>query len=65
MVVPDSEAPWQLTSLDWSLMQFFSGRERSKSEWRSLIEQVEGLKMVQIFKHPSSVDSVIEIGLAG
>ena len=64
MVVPDKGAQWQLTSLDWGLMQFFSGRERSESEWRKLIEQVDGLKVVQIFKHALSVDSVIEIGLA-
>ncbi|KAK5740539.1 hypothetical protein LTR17_004576 [Elasticomyces elasticus] len=48
-VMPDQGAHWMQTSLDWELM---------------MIEGA-GLKVVEIFRHPQSVDSLIEVELAG
>ena len=62
MVVPDRDAHWQLTSLDWELLMNLAGRERMESEWRSLIESA-GLRVTGIYKHPHSQDSLLEIGL--
>ena len=74
MVVPERDAHWQRTSLDWNLMIHFGQKERREVEWRELIEgisvQVEGeetersLKIVQVWKHAGSVDSLLECELA-
>ena len=69
MVVPDKGAHWQLTSLDWELMMHFGGQERKESEWRELIEstpETDGrlLRVSEIWKHPQSQDSLIEVELA-
>ena len=62
-VLPSQGAHWLLTSLDWEVMTGFGARERTEEEMRALIEGA-GLKIVEIFKHPQSIDSLIEVDLA-
>ncbi|KAK5724658.1 hypothetical protein LTR15_004705 [Elasticomyces elasticus] len=62
-VMPDQGAHWMQTSLDWELMVSLGARHRTEAEMRKMIEGA-GLKVVEIFKHPQSVDSLIEVELA-
>ena len=62
MIVPDRGARWQLTSLDWQLMGFFSGQERTESEWRALFGRA-GLEVVGVWRHPLGIDALIEVAL--
>lgn len=62
-VIPDRDAHWLQTGLDWELMEALAARHRTESEMRAMIESV-GLKVVEIFKHPLSLDSLIEVELA-
>jgi hypothetical protein len=45
-------------------MSCLSSRQRTEAEFRSLMESA-GLKIVGIFKHPQSGDSLIEAELPG
>ncbi|KAF4448913.1 Sterigmatocystin 8-O-methyltransferase [Fusarium austroafricanum] len=60
-VLRDVGAPWQQTSLDWTMMGMLVNRERTESQWRRLLED-SGLKITGIF-HKGS-ESVIEAMLA-
>ncbi|KAK5701716.1 hypothetical protein LTR97_004534 [Elasticomyces elasticus] len=62
-VMPDQGAHWMQTSLDWELMVSLGARHRTEAEMRKMIEGAN-LKVVEIFKHPQSVDSLIEVELA-
>lgn len=61
-ILPNKGAHWALTCLDWELMSSLSARQRTEAEFKSVIESA-GLKIVGIFKHPQSGDSVIETEL--
>ncbi|KAK5729954.1 hypothetical protein LTR17_011471 [Elasticomyces elasticus] len=63
-VMPVQGAHWMQTSLDWELMVSLGARHRTEAEMRKMIEGT-GLKVVEIFKHPQSVDSLIEVELVG
>ena len=63
-ILPDKGAHWSLTCLDWELMSCLASRQRIEAEFRSLMEAA-GLKIVGIFKHPQSGDSLIEAELPG
>ena len=62
-VTPNVGAHWLQTSLDWELMAALASRHRTEDEMRAMLKDV-GLKIVEIFKHPQSVDSLIEVDLA-
>lgn len=62
-IVPNQGAHWGLTSLDWQLMACLSARQRTDAEFRALLAAAR-LKIVDIFKHPQSLDNVIEAELA-
>lgn len=61
-VVPDRGAHWAQTCLDWQLMTSLGARHRTVAEHKAVIEGA-GLRMVQIFSHPQSSDSLIEVEL--
>ena len=44
-------------------MQFLAGKERTESQWKSLLESV-GLKIEGTYKHEKSHETVIEAVLA-
>jgi hypothetical protein len=51
------------TVVDVSLMHLLSSAERSELRWRMLLASAD-LKVVKIWRHPSSIESVIEAELA-
>ncbi|KAM0235596.1 hypothetical protein ACHAP5_009682 [Fusarium lateritium] len=60
-VLRDVGAPWQQTSLDWTMMGMLVNRERTESQWHKLLADA-GLKITGIYhKGP---ESVIEAMLA-
>ncbi|KAH7015700.1 S-adenosyl-L-methionine-dependent methyltransferase [Ilyonectria destructans] len=56
-VLSDTGAPWQQTSLDWTMMGMLVSRERTESQWRELLAKA-GLKISGIWRKDS--ESVIE-----
>ncbi|KAF2828188.1 S-adenosyl-L-methionine-dependent methyltransferase [Ophiobolus disseminans] len=62
-VLKDVGAPWQQTSLDWTMMAMLVNRERTESQWRELFESV-GLRIEGIWAKDVTSESVIEVVLA-
>ncbi|KAK2128743.1 S-adenosyl-L-methionine-dependent methyltransferase [Fusarium oxysporum II5] len=60
-VLRDVGAPWQQTSLDWTMMGMLVNRERSESQWHQLLNDA-GLKITRIYH--KGTESVIEAMLA-
>jgi hypothetical protein len=56
-VLRDVGAPWQQTSLDWTMMGMLVSRERTESQWRKLLGDA-GLKITNIYTE--AAESVIE-----
>jgi hypothetical protein len=49
--------------LDWELMASLGARHRTEREHRAMYEGA-GLKLVGIWSHPQSLDSLLELELA-
>jgi hypothetical protein len=62
-VVPDQGAHAAQTALDWELMASLGSRHRTVAEHTALYAGV-GLEIKRIWRHPHSLDSVIELELA-
>ena len=62
-IVPNQDAHWQQTSLDWQLMVSMGARHRTEVEMRKMVDGVGGLKISGIWKTPTGLDSLIEIEL--
>ncbi|KAI7761160.1 hypothetical protein ACKAV7_008784 [Fusarium commune] len=60
-VLRDVGAPWQQTSLDWTMMGMLVNRERTESQWHQLLNDA-GLKITGIYH--KGTESVIEAMLA-
>lgn len=60
-VIPDTEAHWQATSLDF-IMMGFSSSERTERHWHALLNS-GGLKIVNIWTAQRGVESLIECEL--
>ncbi|CAN9416678.1 unnamed protein product [Alternaria alternata] len=58
-VMEDFAAPWQQTSLDWTMMAMLVNRERTRGQWAALLESV-GMKIEGIWRKDVSSESVIE-----
>lgn len=56
-VLRDMGAPWQQTSLDWTMMGMLVSRERTESQWRKLLTEA-GLEISGIWH--KDTESVIE-----
>ncbi|KAK7964054.1 hypothetical protein PG996_008256 [Apiospora saccharicola] len=63
VVLPARGATSLMTTLDLELMNCVSGLERTEAHWARLLGEA-GLKIVEIFRHPRAVESVIETELA-
>ncbi|KAJ4355342.1 hypothetical protein N0V95_003017 [Ascochyta clinopodiicola] len=61
-VLEDVGAPWQQTSLDWTMMAMLVNRERTKSQWTVLFESV-GLKIAGVWTKDENSESIIEVVL--
>ncbi|KAF2448161.1 O-methyltransferase [Karstenula rhodostoma CBS 690.94] len=62
-VVPNQGAAWPQTALDWELMASLGARHRTEAEHKKLYEGA-GLKITGVWRHPHSLDSLIELELA-
>lgn len=62
-VLEDVGAPWQQTSLDWTMMAMLVNRERTKSQWTELLGSV-GLRVEGIWRKDINSESIIEAVLA-
>lgn len=62
-MLPDRGAHWSQTALDWELMASLGARHRTVGEHTALYEGV-GLHVVGIWRHPQSLDAVVELELA-
>jgi hypothetical protein len=62
-VVPNQGAHWAQTCLDWELMASLGARHRTEAEHKKLYEGA-GLKITGIWRHPQSLDALIELELA-
>lgn len=49
LVLPDKHVPPFVAALDWEMMTYVAGHERTEKEWRSLLEDPDvGLKITGI-----------------
>ena len=62
--LPDSEAPLMATAFDITMMAHHSGLERSEAMWRALVERVEGLKVLRVWK-PADTEGIVEVEGSG
>lgn len=61
-VVPDLEANWSITSMDWLMLALGAVKERTEKQWRALLEQA-GLRVVGIWTYDQGTESLIEAEL--
>lgn len=61
-VVPDVEATWSITSMDWVMMALSAVKERTEKQWTTLLERA-GLKVVGIWTYDQGTESLIEAEL--
>ncbi|PYI23474.1 S-adenosyl-L-methionine-dependent methyltransferase [Aspergillus violaceofuscus CBS 115571] len=59
-VIPGTNAYWETTSLDIIMMADFASTERTESQWRTLVESVDGLRVVKIWAARRGVEGLIE-----
>ena len=58
-VVPNRQASWSMTSMDWLMMALGAVRERTESDWRHLLES-SGYEIVKIWTFEAGTESVME-----
>lgn len=61
-VLPDTGAPIRGSSMDFLMMMFCSGIERTKRQWESLLDR-RGLEIVQVWRTRSDYEQIIEAQL--
>ncbi|KAK5065110.1 hypothetical protein LTR84_000946 [Exophiala bonariae] len=61
-VLPGTAAPWQQTSLVWTMMAMLASQERTRSQWSQMLMAV-GLKIVDIYSIDPTSESLIEATL--
>ncbi|KAK3319212.1 S-adenosyl-L-methionine-dependent methyltransferase [Apodospora peruviana] len=59
-VIPPKNANWEVTYLDLYMMTLFGSRERTEHEWRALLEEKCGLKIINIYNPGNGVEALIE-----
>jgi hypothetical protein len=62
-VIPDVQAHWEATALDMMMMALFASKERTATQWKHLLEDRAGLKIVKIWGVGNGVESLIECEL--
>ncbi len=50
MVLSERGTPWRAAQLDMAMMAFLAATERTKPEWRTLLDEC-GFKVLRIFKY--------------
>ncbi|EWZ31442.1 S-adenosyl-L-methionine-dependent methyltransferase [Fusarium oxysporum Fo47] len=62
-VMPPFGAHWETTAMDMQMLSLLSTMERTRADWYHLLEDLAGLKIVQIWSGGSGVESLIECEL--
>lgn len=62
-VIPDVQAHWEATGLDLMMLALFASRERTAAQWKHLLEDRAGLRIVKIWEVGNGVESLIECEL--
>jgi hypothetical protein len=62
-VVPDVEAHWETTALDMMMLALLASKERTFRQWKHLLEDRAGLKIVNVWGGGNGVESLIECEL--
>jgi len=62
-VIPDVQAHWEATALDMMMLALFASKERTAAQWKHLLEDRAGLKIVKIWDVGNGVESLIECEL--
>ncbi|KAJ5360025.1 hypothetical protein N7517_009216 [Penicillium concentricum] len=63
LIVNDTDAYWESTSMDIIVMSTLATTERTEAEWHKLVESA-GLKITKIWNFHNAVESLIECELA-
>jgi len=63
-VIPDVGAHWETTALDMMMLALFASKERTFRQWKHLLEERAGLKIVKVWGGGNGVESLIECELA-
>lgn len=59
-VVPATGAHWETSALDILMMTLHSAKERTEAQWRHLLEDVAGLRILGIWDGGRGNESLIE-----
>jgi hypothetical protein len=60
-VIPSTGAYWETSALDMVMLTLFCSKERTESDWRHLLEDLAGLRIVKIWSGGKGVESLIEV----
>ena len=59
-VIPAVGVSWEVTYLDMYMMVVFGATERTEEEWRALLEDKCGLRVMKVWNPESGVEGIIE-----
>lgn len=62
-VISETEASWEITSVDMILMALLAAQERTATQWHELLESA-GYKITKIWTDTKGAESLIECELA-
>ncbi|KAF6806657.1 sterigmatocystin 8-o-methyltransferase [Colletotrichum musicola] len=62
-VIPSTGVWWETSALDMVMLTLFSSQERTERDWRNLLENIAGFRIVSIWKGGKAVESLIEVEL--
>lgn len=62
-VIPDVKAHWEATALDIMMLTLFASKERTQAQWKHLLQDRAGLRIVEIWDVGNGVESLIECEL--
>ena len=63
-VLPNTGAPLRGSAMDFLMMVYASGMERTRHQWETLLE-ASGLEMIKVWGEDSGYEQVIECQLKG
>jgi len=60
-VIPSTGAYWETSALDMVMLTLFCSKERTEADWRHLLEDLAGLRIIKIWSGGKGVESLIEV----
>lgn len=61
IVLPEENVSLRASGVDIAMLFMHSGAQRSKREWRELVEAVDGLKVIRAWSPPGDGDGIVEV----